>query len=401
MTVRRVVALGDSDTRLKWAVAAAKTLAEDGPVVVGIIRSQIAPSTRQLAESVGAESSIVVGTAVELLALDEVRNADALTLCGTTSIIAAVHEAMSSAQFPRRPVLVTGYAGLVYEFGAEGLSWRVGSDVICANSRSDEQLFRSVLRAYGRSPDQVVCLGFPQFGRSSERFVDGSSALTFAVQPDVPSARSEREYIVARLLEFARLNPSLTVIVKLRSRPGERTTHPEPHHYERIADTLFAKGAERPANLVFEYGPMAPVLDRTGFLVTISSTAAVEAMLRGIPTGILTDLGISERYGNHAFLGSGCLVTFDDIDAGIRPTARREWLEVHATSENGPTALRRRVDELRRQWDTDPAPLPELLPHVRRRLSDAKDSVIRGRLRQAARGPLRNATARLQHWVRE
>jgi len=50
---------------------------------------------------------------------------------------------------------------------------------------------------------------------------------------------------------------------------------------------------------------MAPVLDRNDLCLTVSSTAAVEAMHRGIPTGILVDLGVRELLANQLFLGSG------------------------------------------------------------------------------------------------
>jgi hypothetical protein len=77
------------------------------------------------------------------------------------------------------------------------------------------------------------------------------------------------------------------------------------------------------------YGPMAEVLDTTDVLLTVSSTAAVEAWARGIDAVIITDFGIAERYGNHHFLGCGALATFDDLDAGIVPRADPEWLEAN------------------------------------------------------------------------
>ena len=72
-------------------------------------------------------------------------------------------------------------------------------------------------------------------------------------------------------------------------------------------------------------GDMGEVLSRTDLLVTVSSTAAVEAIHRGIPTAILTDFGIRESLGNAHFLGSGCLAAFDDLDAGAHPVADGRW----------------------------------------------------------------------------
>ncbi len=71
---------------------------------------------------------------------------------------------------------------------------------------------------------------------------------------------------------------------------------------------------------------MGEVLDGADLLVTVSSTAALESLHRSIPTAILTDLGIREALGNHHFLGSGCLASWDQIDSGLLPTGDPVWL---------------------------------------------------------------------------
>ena len=56
-----------------------------------------------------------------------------------------------------------------------------------------------------------------------------------------------------------------------------------------------------------------------------TSTAALESLHRSVPTAILTDLGVREALGNHHFLGSGCLVSWDGLDAGDLPKPDPEW----------------------------------------------------------------------------
>ena len=107
-----------------------------------------------------------------------------------------------------------------------------------------------------------------------------------------------------------------------RSLPGERVTHEEPFPYDELLRGL---GAEQPANLKVALGDMGQVLARTDLLVTVSSTAAVEAIHRGVPTAVLTDFGIRESLGNAYFLGSGCLASFDELDAGAAPVADERW----------------------------------------------------------------------------
>jgi hypothetical protein len=64
-------------------------------------------------------------------------------------------------------------------------------------------------------------------------------------------------------------------------------------------------------------------------LLTVSSTAALEAVSRGVPSVVLTDLGISESLGNHFFVGSGMLASFDELIAGRWPEADAGWLARH------------------------------------------------------------------------
>ena len=401
MSSLNVGALGDSDTRLKWSVAAAEVLG--GPQLVGVVDTPLAPTARQLRESVGVASDVVSGSISELISRHGVLDLDVIVVCAATEVTASVRRELGHAVGADRhgPVVVTGYAGLVYEHRAEGLSWRIGSDIICVNSANDERFALELLAEYGRRSDRIVRLGFPQFstpvvpgGRH------GGSQLTFATQPDVPAGRRDREYVLSRLLRFARSRPSDRVVVKLRSRPDERTTHPEPYHYEKLFQHLVPRAEHRPPNLVFEYGPMSEVLDRTTVLTTVSSTAAVEAMSRGITTAIIADFGIAERLGNHVFVGSGCLTTFDQLEAGHRPVMSLGWGESHGIVDDGAEELREQVRAVARDRAAGIGTLPPMLPHVEEQLRRrSAPAGLRGRVRLAVRGPLRNAYSRLQAWA--
>jgi hypothetical protein len=63
--------------------------------------------------------------------------------------------------------------------------------------------------------------------------------------------------------------------------------------------------------------------------LTISSTAALEALARGVPTHILTDFGIHENLGNHFFLGSGLFATFEEIRPDMPCVVESTWSRTH------------------------------------------------------------------------
>jgi hypothetical protein len=331
----RVICVADSDSRLKWTRALARRLEPiAGVIVANVLVSGSAMLSDRQVEELGLDEHPLVLTVDEMAEHAAAEDAAVVVAClpGGRLVGLRMAAGRTFGEHVRRPVFVTGYAGVVYEKYAEGIMWRSGYDLICVNSTADHEMFDRMLRGARVPTDGLVRTGFavldgPQRERSSDHRIDDIGTITFAVQPDVPSVKREREYIIERLTGHARAYPERRVVVKMRARPDEITTHREVHHYEKIVN---ASVADAPVeNLEVVYGPMAEVLDTTDVLLTVSSTAAVEAWARGIDAVIITDFGIAERYGNHHFLGCGALATFDDLDAGIVPRADRDWLEAN------------------------------------------------------------------------
>jgi hypothetical protein len=330
-----VAVLADSDTRWKWGAQTARRIAPASAVTGYALWGRATPTARQLAES-GTD----VAPPREVGAVDFLREMrqrahdgepyDAVVLsCVGTTIQAMLHGlARAWHGAPRRTAVVTGYVGVVYENLASGLLMRHGADLLLANSPHDVRRFRALLEGVRADASAVTECALP--------FLDGAPydpdavargerphRVVFAVQPSVPASPKDRAYLLDRALEHARRHPEREVVLKLRSRPGEHTTHLEEAPYQRLIER--AKG-EPPANFQLVYGNMGEVLDGTDLLVTVSSTAALESLHRGIPTAILTDLGVREQLGNHYFAGSGCLASWDEIDDGRVPTPDPAWL---------------------------------------------------------------------------
>ncbi|GAU65059.1 hypothetical protein SSP35_01_03960 [Streptomyces sp. NBRC 110611] len=297
-----------------------------------LLRGRATPTVRQLDE-VGARAESVReirGVAFLDLMKRSVRKIDrtqhdvVVLACVGGAVQAMLHGlARAWHGADRRPVVVTGYVGVVYEKLADGLLLRHGADVVLANSRYDAERFRAVYRGVGADDGSVVECALPFLGGAAYTGQRDPCTVVFAAQPSVPDNRTDRTYLLRRAVEHARRHPDRQVLVKLRSKPGEHTTHIEELPYQRLAARI---PGGLPANCRLVYGNMGEVLDRTDLLVTVSSTAALESLHRGIPTAVLTDLGVREVLGNHHFLGSGCLASWDELDAGHRPEPDREWL---------------------------------------------------------------------------
>ncbi|MFC9478662.1 DUF6716 putative glycosyltransferase [Streptomyces griseus] len=339
----RVAVLADSDTRWKWGALTARrlTAGADGPdarpvEVSGLLlRGRATPTPRQLAEvgEVGIDAERVREvTAVEFLHTVREEKYDLLVLALVGGGVQAMLHGLAALDLPRRPVVVTGYVGVVYEKLADGLLLRHGADVVLANSAHDAGRFRAVYEGVGADASAVTEAALPFLGGAPYQPEEGRDTVVFAAQPSVPASRADRTYLLRRLVEHARLHPRREVLLKLRSKPGEHTTHIEELPYQRLAQKL---PGGLPPNFRLVYGHMGEVLDRTDLLVTVSSTAALESLHRRIPTAVLTDLGVRETLGNHHFVGSGLLTSWDKLDGGLRPRPDAEWVAGQGVAADG------------------------------------------------------------------
>ncbi|MFK0232326.1 DUF6716 putative glycosyltransferase [Streptomyces vinaceus] len=325
-TALRVAVLADSDTRWKWGALTARRLSE-GPRLTGfLLRGRATPTARQLGEVGVRADRLSEVTCAQFLAEIEREKYDVVVLALVGGAVQAVLHGIR-ALWPEpaeRPVLVTGYVGVVYEKLADGLLLRHGADLVLANSRYDAGRFRAVYEGVGADAGAVTETALPFLdGAEYEKAGSRAHTVVFAVQPSVPESRADRMYLLERAAGHARLHPGREVLIKLRSRPGEHTTHLEEQPYQRLAERI---PGGLPPNCHLVYGNMGEVLDGTDLLVTVSSTAALESLHRGIPTAVLTDLGVREVLGNHHFLGSGCLASWDQLDAGLLPQGDPGWL---------------------------------------------------------------------------
>ena len=362
--------LADSDTRWKWGALTADRVAPREIRLDGfLLRGRATPTARQLGEVGVRADSLREVTAVEFLRAMREESYDVLVLALVGGGVQAMLHGLKRVweDRPDRPVVVTGYVGVVYEKLADGLLLRHGADLVLANSRQDAERFRAVYEGVGADAGSVTEVALPFLGGDAYTGEHDPSAkqgrrpytVVFAAQPSVPDSRRDRTYLLNRLVEHARRHPEREVLLKLRSRPGEHTTHIEELPYQKLAQRQ-----DLPANFSLVYGHMGEVLDHTDLLVTVSSTAALESLHRRIPTVILTDLGIREALGNHHFVGSGCLASWDQLDAGHRPGPDPEWVARQGVAAEGSYATafdsaRERIAALLGR----PGGLPPLTPY--------------------------------------
>ncbi|MEU5344988.1 DUF6716 putative glycosyltransferase [Streptomyces sp. NPDC020766] len=444
----RVAVLADSDTRWKWGSLTANRIAPaDSDIRLDgyLLRGRATPTARQLEEVGVRADSLREVTAAEFLremarasegaaseGAEGAEGAPAYDLVVLSLVGGAVQAMLHGLSYQwrerfgpgrvKRPVVVTGYVGVVYEKLADGLLLRHGADLVLANSRQDADRFTAVYEGVGADASSVTEVALPFLGGAAYEKHDPYTVV-FAAQPSVPESRKDRTYLLNRLVKHARLHPDREVLLKLRSKPGEHTTHIEEQPYQRLAERI---PGGPPANFRLVYGHMGEVLDRTDLLVTVSSTAALESLHRRIPTVVLTDLGVRESLGNHHFVGSGCLASWDQLDAGHEPLPDEQWVARQGVAAEGSyetafDAARERIAKLLGRGGLaalapyyTPVTAPGYLPGILARhhlgpdgsplpgapAADREPGPVRQIVRRAARGAYRHGVQRVAPVIR-
>lgn len=328
---KRVLALATFDSFFRAAVRLGTTLQQHGAEVEygGVFRRK-GQLSRQQCEEAGLDVMPRMAAA-EAFARGEYGRHDLVILAlGTQQTRKFLVEQQRHAAGTQAPVpTVSLFPGIIFRGHYESFCSRASSDLVLLNSPADRQRYTELTRELGLA-DNGALFGLTSLAprTTTHRTGPERGTILYVDQPTVPERRDERRYILARLIELARAHPGEAVAIKPRHRPDETTLHRTQHHF---ADLMREAGRREriPKNLLLIYGPMQDALMGARLVLTVSSTATLEAVALGIPTRVLTDLGVHERLGNHVFIGSGLFATFDEIRPDLQPSVAPTWLERH------------------------------------------------------------------------
>ena len=328
----RIVAICDSESYLKWAVRTLAALSDTFQTEMWLIRTPIMPTAEQIKHAVYA--SPWENTDIPIIHRSEL--SQELTALSPEVVLAAATGPVvrqifiTAARLDKRPGLVSGLPGIGLPARPKGMQYRRLGDIFITHSHYEERCYRMVANRLDMDIEMVVTRlpmlhtpGLPQLSASQPRKLQ---QLVFAAQAKVPPEREQRMFILHELAAYKRTHPDTDVIIKVRSRPGEQETHYEAYSYLTLLAEAEQAGDISPGEITIGYGPMTDFLTPGTGLVTVSSTAALEAIDAGLPTHIITDFGLDEDMLNAVFAGSGITGSLSEMrTSGLRfPTTR--WL---------------------------------------------------------------------------
>ncbi|MDN5654635.1 MAG: hypothetical protein L0G46_06040, partial [Kocuria sp.] len=293
-----------------------------------------------------------------------------------------------------RPALVSGLPGMGLPASSKGMNYRRLMDAFIAHSIAEVAQYTEV-SARTQVPCEIFLARLPML-RSTGIPQPGVMAgeqpqtLVFAPQAKVPETLQQRTAIVASLADFAHRHEGAIAVIKMRSRPGEFETHHEQHSYVDILASLRVQGVPGVECVELSYGPLEEFLVAGAALMTVSSTAALEAVDRGIPTLLISDFGFDRNLLNEVFADSGTTGTLAEAAAGTIGFPTSAWLArnyFHADEGR----LRQHLERLTTRARTGQ------LPNRSRAVWKQKRLLIRAELRSFAPAPVIRAYRRLRY----
>ncbi|WP_198394239.1 DUF6716 putative glycosyltransferase [Brevibacterium yomogidense] len=379
-----VLAIADSESYLKWAAQLLDSL--DGFTTrLALVRTPILPTPSQIEGALAGSGRQPRDVPV----LDRRGIADTIRASGCDVVLAAATGPVvqqvygSAARMDPRPALVSGLPGVGLPATRKGQRYRRLGDAFLTHSHREAREYRRVMAAL-RIPAEVVVTRLPMLRSEGPPVCTTAPgqvrSLVFAPQAKVPPEAADRIRIVRTLSAWAEAADDREVVIKLRSREGEQETHHDAHPYRDLVAQLREEGTLS-SRVRLAYGPMSDYLVAGAGLVTVSSTAALESLDRGLPTAIISDFGVGPGMLNEAFAGSGTERTLAQIAADDMPFPTATWLEqnyFHPRSTDCADALRLLAVRARERQ------LPDLSRESRRQ--DLRR--IRAELRTAAPAPV-------------
>jgi hypothetical protein len=325
-----VLAIADSVSYVKWGAALLGQIPEEWQRSLVVLASPVLPSGEQLAAALtGTADSLSPPPILDLSAL-AVRisslKPDVVLLSVRGPLVKVVVRAIVGASVVR-PVIVSGLPGISIPATKRAVANRAQVDYFVLHSQREIREFETLAARMGVAmPFGLATLPFlprralPQ--KTPGRNQNGE--VIFATQAKVPAEKADRLALLSWLAESARRHAYLRVVVKVRAARGEQQTHAERYYYADLIDEL---DPPAPHNLVVAGGAMSDHLAGAAGLITVSSTAAIEAIALSIPVIIIRDFGVSEELINTVFEGSGLLGNCGDVVEGRFRHPNAAWLD--------------------------------------------------------------------------
>jgi hypothetical protein len=320
----KVLGVADSDSYVKWGATILDRMPDSWQRSLAVIRTPALPSRGQLASALSGSQFTVSETAVlDLADLARIvaNEKPDVVLLSVRGPVVRVLVRMIVASSQVRPVIVSGLPGISIPETLNALYYRSQVDYFLLHSKREVRAFSALAEQLGI--EQEFGLATLPFLLPRHPDAKLGTDIVFAPQAKVPRHLHSRKRMLGWLVDTARNNPDRRVVIKLRGVAGEAQTHAEHHPY----DVMLAQLHDAPDNLIVSTGSMSKHLADAGALVTVSSTATLEAIAAGVPVLAIDEFGVNGPLINIVFEDSGLLGDSDALIGADFRHPNEHWLD--------------------------------------------------------------------------
>lgn len=314
----RVLAVADTDSYLKWGAATLAAMPAGWVRDLVVIANPVMPSPGQIAAATDTPAPVLTRRALRQRL--RATRPDVVLLAATGPVVSELLTERALRR-PGRPVLLTGLPGISVPATTKAIRLRTGCDLFLLHSHREVDGFDALAAELGvRIEFGLARLPFLPPPDTAATPPSPTGPLVFAAQAKVPSGRPERVAVVRALAATG------DAVIKVRALGSEQQTHHEAFPYPALVAELVADQTI-PANAVScRGGSMQTALTGARGLVTVSSTAVLEAIAAEVPVLVLDEFGVSGELINEVFEGSGCLGGLAELRAGRLRRPDPAWL---------------------------------------------------------------------------
>lgn len=330
-----VLLVAGFDSGLKYAARLADAFADAGADPVLALPTTVAPHGLGHTQiTVATDRPVTTATWAELV-----------LRAGEAAVVVPVFDGPTVQRFirdvhvdatGRLPVFAAGYVGMALYDRVGGFLMRSLADVVAVNSRTDLAEFTAAATTLGLPVDGLLLSGLALLPAAPTPTLTGPiRSVLFTDQPTVPRTDAGRAALWDRLAMYAAAHPDRSVVLKPRHRQAETT-----FHRQRFSPDDWAASRALPPNLRIDHSPIAGLIAASDLVLTVSSTAALEAVAAGTRVAFIADT-VNDAALNPPLIPSGLLRRFDDVDADRIGAPDPAWLhDVFPSGEGAPPATR-------------------------------------------------------------
>lgn len=216
------------------------------------------------------------------------------------------------------------FPGVIFK-DSDSIISRIDSNIILANSYSDYHYIKSMANIYNPKLE-VINYGLVNIEEHKYFTNDIDKGIYFIDQVKIPSNKTERIYVLNKIIELASCYPDKKFYIKSRVLDNkEITVHKELYSYYYLYKSLYSK----PKNLYFTNENIEKLYPKMELCISFSSTVLFEAAYYGVPIISIKDLGVRNAYANSVFLDSGVIASFADLMEINKFSLLDKWKKEH------------------------------------------------------------------------